>query len=209
MARRRKLRVNRRGEEELPEFRLKPQTKRGILVVLFFALAVLSLLSLFDSAGSLGRIFGQFLGLLLGTAGFLGPIIFLALAVGLLLNRRESKDGRDVPVSNLRGFLGVLFFSPPRPRRGVVLSGLGGGGGGGGGRLSGTPAGDAAFRPVGFLGVSGDFGRGAPRLNRIVFQFGPGRAPRPAAFGIFPRTRGGAQYPGRKDQQNASTPFYY
>ena len=111
MARRRKLRVNRRGEEELPEFRLKPQTKRGILVVLFFALAVLSLLSLFDSAGSLGRIFGQFLGLLLGTAGFLGPIIFLALAVGLLLNRRESKDGRDVPVSNLRVYLGVLFFT--------------------------------------------------------------------------------------------------
>ena len=105
------MRVNRRGEEELPEFRLKPQTKRGILVVLFFALAVLSLLSLFDSAGSLGRIFGQFLGLLLGTAGFLGPIIFFALAVGLLMNRQESKDGRDVPVSNLRVYLGALFFT--------------------------------------------------------------------------------------------------
>ena len=111
MARRRKLRVHRRGEEELPEFHLKPQTKRGILVVLFFALAILSLLSLFDSAGSLGRIFGQFLGLLLGSVAFLGPLIFLGLAVGLLLNRRESKDGRDVPVSNLRVYLGALLFT--------------------------------------------------------------------------------------------------
>src|SRR3989338_8069170 len=111
MARRRKLRVNRRGEEELPEFHLKPQTKRGILVVLFFALAILSLLSLFDSAGSLGRIFGQFLGLLLGSVAFLGPLIFLGLAVGLLLNRRESKDCRDVPVSNLRVYLGALLFT--------------------------------------------------------------------------------------------------
>src|SRR3989338_11288220 len=85
---------------------------------------------------------------------------------------------------------------------------MGGGGGGGGGRLSGTPAGNATFRPVRFLGVSGDFGRGAPRLNRIVFQFGPDRAPWPAAFGIFPRTRGGAQYPGRKDQQDGAAEFH-
>src|SRR3989344_5414540 len=113
MARRRKLRVNRRWEEELPEFRLKPQTKRGILVVLFFALAVLSLLSLFDSAGSLGRIFGQFLGLLLGTAGFLGPIFFFALALTGILHLLAMRAVPDSAFELVKrgeggGYLGLL-----------------------------------------------------------------------------------------------------
>lgn len=108
MARRR--RRNKDRYEELPEFRLSPRTKRGILIVVFFLLALLTLLSFFDQAGSFGEIVGQIMQLVFGWAAVVSPLIFLGMAIALLLSGRREQD-RDLPVSNLRVYVGGILFT--------------------------------------------------------------------------------------------------
>lgn len=97
------------GLEELPEFKLSPQTKRGVLVVFFLILALVSLLSFFDEAGAVGRIIAQILGLLLGDAALVSPLLFLAVAIALILSGREKP--LHGPSSNLRVYLGGILLA--------------------------------------------------------------------------------------------------
>ncbi len=105
----RKLKV--RGyEEELPRFRLSPQTKRGVLVLLFILFSLLTLLSFFDAAGALGQIVAKILRLLFGTAAVAAPLMFFATALALFIAGRKEKD-EEVLTSNLRVYLGAILFA--------------------------------------------------------------------------------------------------
>lgn len=110
MARRgrpKKLKV--RGEE-LPKFRVSPQTKRAILIVIFLLLAILTLLAFFEKAGSLGKILDQIMRLLFGWAAIVSPLIFFAVSLALFLaGRRELEE--EVPASNIRVYLGAVLFT--------------------------------------------------------------------------------------------------
>lgn len=87
-------------------------------MVLFFLLALLSLLSFFDAAGSLGNILAKILQLVLGWAAIAAPLIFASLAVALLLAARGEKNRpEETPASNLRVYLGGLLFT-------ISLSGI-------------------------------------------------------------------------------------
>ena len=112
MARRRryKNRKYRDDYEELPRLKLSPATKRGILIVVFVLLAVVSLLAFFDAAGSLGTVVNKLFTLLLGWAAVVTPLIFVSIAVGLFLaGRREEEE--DEPASNLRVYLGAILLT--------------------------------------------------------------------------------------------------
>lgn len=116
MAKKRKIKV--RGGEELPEFHLSPGVKRGILIIVFLALAVISFLAFFEQAGKFGEILNKILGLLFGQAAVVSPLIFFALALALFLAaRRDSNDEDEAPSSNLRIYIGAGLLT-------VSLTGL-------------------------------------------------------------------------------------
>ena len=116
MARRRRRR-NKDYYEELPQFRLSPGTKRGILVVVFFVLALLTFLAFFEQAGSLGKIVAQIMRLLLGWAAVVSPLIFLGMGVALILAGRPTspaggkREGEEPPTSNLRVYIGGVLLT--------------------------------------------------------------------------------------------------
>jgi S-DNA-T family DNA segregation ATPase FtsK/SpoIIIE len=109
----RKLKVKRSYGADLPEFQLSPQTWRGILIVVFLLLMVLSFLSLFAAAGSFGKFFGKILGFFFGSGALISPVIFFGMALALFLaGRRQGRDDEeDAPSSNLRIYLGALLFA--------------------------------------------------------------------------------------------------
>ncbi len=105
----RRNRNRNRRAEELPRLELSPQTKRGVLVVVFLLLGVVAFLAMFDAAGSLGEILAKLLKLLFGWAAIVSPLIFLGAAVALLLTGRRERQ-EDAPSSNLRVYLGSILF---------------------------------------------------------------------------------------------------
>lgn len=109
MARRRRRR-NKDRYEELPEFRLAASTKRGILVVVFLLLAVITFLAFFDAAGSLGKIVAKLLGLLFGRAAVVAPLIFFGIALALFLASRKDREEERFS-SNIRIYVGAVLFS--------------------------------------------------------------------------------------------------
>ena len=116
MAKKRKIKV--RGGDELPEFHLSPGVKRGILIVIFLALAVISFLAFFEQAGRFGEILNKILGLLFGRAALVSPMIFFALALALFMAaRRDANDEDEAPSSNLRIYIGAGLLT-------VALTGL-------------------------------------------------------------------------------------
>lgn len=62
---------------------LNPGTRRGIIIVLLFLIAILSILSFFDLAGRVGEFLNDILGVVFGWGLYLFPIILVA--VGYLL----------------------------------------------------------------------------------------------------------------------------
>ena len=81
MARRRRYRRKRKSALDyirLPQFDLDPDTKKGVFIVFILALGAISLLGLFDLAGSLGEYLKQGLMLGFGWGRWVLPIILLA-----------------------------------------------------------------------------------------------------------------------------------
>lgn len=93
----------------MPQLRLSESTKRGILVVVFFLLGIVTLLAFFQAAGSLGEIVSKILKLLLGWGAVISPLVFFVMAIALLLAGRKG-DGEEESSSNLRVYLGALLF---------------------------------------------------------------------------------------------------
>lgn len=110
MAKRGRPRKKRYETEELPRLRLSPHAKRGILVVVFILLSVVSFLAFFDAAGAMGEIITKVLRLLLGTAAVAAPLIFFGIGLALFLTGRREDD-EEVPGSNLRVYIGSILFS--------------------------------------------------------------------------------------------------
>lgn len=84
-------------------FEIKPETRKGILVVFLIAVILLSILSFFDLAGALGGFISDSLIMLFGWGQYLFPI-FLAIIVFFLL----GKEKYDIKISN---WLGLLLFA--------------------------------------------------------------------------------------------------
>ncbi|MBI5071923.1 DNA translocase FtsK [Candidatus Falkowbacteria bacterium] len=88
---------NRRGTS-----RLNPETRRGILIVFLFALAGISILSLFNLAGGAGEHLEKALASFFGLGRFAIPIIFLALGY-IILNGEKYELGAS-------NYIGLFFL---------------------------------------------------------------------------------------------------
>lgn len=117
-------------EEEESWFELHPDTVRGIGVVVMLLLAVLSLLSLLDVAGSVGELLKEGLTTLFGWGRVVVPFWFALVAYGLLV-----PDSFGWRVSNsigllltILGYSGILhlFVDPDKATRAIRLGDGGG-----------------------------------------------------------------------------------
>src|ERR1035437_2655620 len=91
---------------------IKNETKQAILAVVFFVLAIVSLLASIHTgtasdtiyyAGPVGKIVYEFLSILLGIGYFLIPLFFLMLSISFFKAEEKEFDG-------LKFFGGILFF---------------------------------------------------------------------------------------------------
>lgn len=92
---------------------LAPETKRGIAIIGFMLAAVISALGILDLAGNFGQLITKVLRLLFGSAAYIAPFIFFAVALSLFLGTRlhRGKEGEQtVPTSLLRTYLGSGLF---------------------------------------------------------------------------------------------------
>ncbi len=97
----RRKRFDKYEERKKPRFEMNPDTKRGILVVLFFVISALLFLSFFDLAGSVGTTIDEYVAILFGWDRWLLPFVFLLLGASLTLER--------VALSAYN-YIGLLFF---------------------------------------------------------------------------------------------------
>lgn len=82
---------------------LRQETRHGIMAVLFFVLAVLTLLASFDLSGKVGEKFYSGFEWLSGIGYFLLPVIFLMLTISFL--KQEERE-----FSGLKATGAILFF---------------------------------------------------------------------------------------------------
>lgn len=84
------------------DWELEDETKKHILVIILFAVAGISILSLFGLAGAAGEFIAKILGMVFGWADFIFPVILVILGYVLLFPNRY--DLRSV------NYLGVALF---------------------------------------------------------------------------------------------------
>jgi S-DNA-T family DNA segregation ATPase FtsK/SpoIIIE len=89
-------------DELVPKIKLDPEIKKGISVVIFLAFGVISLLSLFGSAGLIGEYINSFFTAALGFGHWYAPLIMLWL--GYLLYAKTKRTVRGAV------YLGLLLF---------------------------------------------------------------------------------------------------
>ena len=127
----RKKKKKQEDHEEYEENGLHPETKKGIIVTILFALAGISILALFDLAGVAGEyINSYFLVPFLGWTSFLFPLILIFIGY-IILNSFRYNLG----ISNILGILlfvislnGLLHLKVPLENAFEVVSqGYGGG----------------------------------------------------------------------------------
>ena len=82
---------------------LRSGTKKSIVAVACFALAIISLLSFFNGAGPLGRYFLKICRLLFGQGAFLVPLSFLIIGLAVITSRLNlsSKKSLYGPASSI------------------------------------------------------------------------------------------------------------
>ncbi|MDZ7798753.1 MAG: DNA translocase FtsK 4TM domain-containing protein [Patescibacteria group bacterium] len=104
MARKKKKsqKKEKKQKEEKTDSFLKPEARHGIVVVVLFTVAVLSILSLFNVAGSFGGFIDTVLSYFFGWGKYFFPIILLVL--GFLLLKPEKYIIRSI------NYLGLFFF---------------------------------------------------------------------------------------------------
>lgn len=108
MMRRNKKRQDKEGFLLKPKLNLSQDTKRGVAVVVFGGLAVVTALAAFDFAGSFGRFLMAVLRWGFGMLAFAVPLILLLVAV--LLNRQKLPENKEAGFY-LRIYLGALLFT--------------------------------------------------------------------------------------------------
>jgi len=106
-ANRARRRPDKRQVEEDLQPSLSPETRRGIVTVVFFVVAVVLILSLFGLAGAVGGFLDTIITYLFGWGRFVSPILFLFLGAALLFPDRLPLRG-----TNILGFvLLILSYS--------------------------------------------------------------------------------------------------
>ena len=97
---------------KLKKARVKPtlhaETKKGILVIVCFALALVSFLSFFNGAGQFGQYFFKVSQLLFGQGFFLVPFVFILVGLAVLVPRL-SVAAKQRPVYRAV-FIGAVLF---------------------------------------------------------------------------------------------------
>ncbi|MBU0612884.1 DNA translocase FtsK [Patescibacteria group bacterium] len=102
-----KKRIKKEDPEEEKQLILNPGTRRGIIIVTIFVVAVISILSFFDLAGSVGNFLDQVLMVVFGWGSFLFPLILLVVGYLLIFPDKYSLG----PSNYLGVFLFVLALS--------------------------------------------------------------------------------------------------
>ena len=87
---------------------LHSETKKGILVVVCFTLALLSLLSFFNIAGTWGRYFLKISKLFFGKGFFLISISFALAGIAILVPRLEREKKRKPAYKTI--VIGIILF---------------------------------------------------------------------------------------------------
>ena len=90
------------------ELNLRHETKRDIVIITFCVLGLVSLLSVFGFAGSLGTSFFALLQVLFGVLAYIVPILLFGIAYTLFKDRKEQDEYSS---SFLRVYLGVILFT--------------------------------------------------------------------------------------------------
>lgn len=86
----RKKRFNRDYEEKPEKKGLNPETKKGILIIFFFAGAALLFLSLFHLAGTVGTFINNGVSVFFGISRFLIPLVLILLGTTLLFPEKRG-----------------------------------------------------------------------------------------------------------------------
>ncbi len=130
MAKKRKSKKNNEPLINKMDFELDSETKKHILVIVLFAAALISILSLFGVAGDAGRFLTYILGLIFGWASFIFPLILLGLGWVLLFPDRYDLRGINYfgIVIFILSFTALLhLFIPPEEAVSLIEEGRGGG----------------------------------------------------------------------------------
>ena len=92
-----------------PQLHLAQETKRGIVVVLFIVLALISILSLAGFAGSLGSFISSALGKTFGVIAYILPVVFLLVAYSLF--KQNLDDAHEEKPFYFRVYIGAILFT--------------------------------------------------------------------------------------------------
>lgn len=115
---------DRYGQMPKVKLDLSAGTKRGIAVVIFFALAGIAALSLGGIAGPVGQFINHLIGVLFGVIAYLVPVFFLIIAVLLFKaktgevndqnqNGNQGRNGNQKQIEHIyaRTYLGALLLA--------------------------------------------------------------------------------------------------
>src|SRR3989338_1469953 len=117
MAKRKKRRYE---DNEESRFYLNPEAKRGVIIIIFFALAAIMILSFFQMAGSLGSGVDALLNETFGWDRFLIPLLLIITGVALLFPERNWCStwtflGFFFFLISFNGLLNFLLLDPTNP----------------------------------------------------------------------------------------------
>jgi len=91
--------------QEVEYYNLSPETKKGIIIIFLFIIAIICILSFLDLAGKAGVYIDWALGITLGWGRFIFPLILIGLGYAL-----AKPNEHQVTISNYTG-IGIFFLS--------------------------------------------------------------------------------------------------
>lgn len=119
-----------------PELNLASDTKRGISVVVFAVLAIVSALSLAGVAGSLGEIISKFFAMLFGFIAYLVPVFFGIIAIVLFRPKTQEEKshiyfrtylGTFLMCGGIAGLIHIIYLFDNSSAFTIAAEGKGGG----------------------------------------------------------------------------------
>jgi len=113
-----KPRTPRTREKAPVSFSMDPETARGILTIALVVVGIISLLALFNTAGSFGVMWAKAVASLFGWGAYLFPVLLFVSALAIYLNRhgRHKQDDADDddtlrPVVEARTLVGIAILT--------------------------------------------------------------------------------------------------
>jgi len=108
MVKKKLLKKNKKSKIKTKKLSLHSDTKKGILVVISFTLAIISSLSFFDGAGTFGKYFFKASQLSFGKGFFLIPISFVLIGLAILIPNLNFHKNRKPVYRTI--FIGMFIF---------------------------------------------------------------------------------------------------